>query len=167
MFAGKITIKQTDESDLPNILNLWNNGEVMNYVGYPNGLGWTMDDMKKWYKNQQDEPFHYSIYADDVGYCGETCYDEIENGTRIMGLEIKLLPTAQGKGIALYALKHTIEKAYNSGLYDGVYAEPHPENEAAIKLYKKLGLKDKLRPAYLEPSDTYMELDLSEWHNYR
>ena len=171
MFISKIIIKQTEKSDLPNILGMWNNGETMKYVGFPNGLGWTMNDMNKWFEElqAQKEYVHCSIYADDVGFCGETSYEthELEHITRNMGLEIKLLPVAQGKGIASYALKYAIDMAYNSGSFDVVHAEPHPENEAAIKLYKKLGLKFAERPQYLHPADTYMELDLTEWHNYR
>jgi hypothetical protein len=37
MYTGKITIKETTESDLENIKSLWNNGEVMFFVGFPGG----------------------------------------------------------------------------------------------------------------------------------
>lgn len=46
MYTGKITIKPTDESDLMNVMNLWDNGYVMFYVGFPNGLNTTIEDMK-------------------------------------------------------------------------------------------------------------------------
>ena len=43
-----ITISETGESDLENVLALWNDGDVMKYVGFPNGLGETMEGMLRW-----------------------------------------------------------------------------------------------------------------------
>ncbi|NLC94884.1 MAG: hypothetical protein GX676_04250 [Bacilli bacterium] len=41
MNYSEIMIKETTEEDLDNIMTLWNNGEVMKYVGFPEGLGIT------------------------------------------------------------------------------------------------------------------------------
>ena len=129
-----------------------------------------MDDMNEWYGRQKawKGGIHYSIYADGIGYCGETTYGghDVEYEHRNMGLEIKLLPVAQGKGIASFALKYAIDMAHKSGSFDSVWAEPHPENEPAKKLYAKLGLKPSTRPTYLHPADTYWELDLSNWNSH-
>ena len=57
MFTGKIIIKETDETDLVNIMNLWNNGEVMNFVGFPIGMGYNFDKIKNWYKKIKKENF--------------------------------------------------------------------------------------------------------------
>ncbi len=37
MYKGEITIRETTERDLENIMNLWNNGEAMFFVGFPDG----------------------------------------------------------------------------------------------------------------------------------
>jgi GNAT superfamily N-acetyltransferase len=111
VYTGKITIKETDQSDLPNIMQLWNNGQVMFYVGFPRGLGVTMERLQQWLDGINQDVFsrHYSIYAQDIGYCGETFYD-VDREHDLARLDIKLLPKAQGKGIAAYAFSHVINR---------------------------------------------------------
>lgn len=90
-----IKIKETSKEDLINIMSLWNNGEVMSYVGYPNGFGITLQKLRDWLPWAISKPnrCHYSIYHDEIGYCGETFYhvDEIH---RMASLDIKLVPEA-------------------------------------------------------------------------
>lgn len=43
-----IVIEETTKDDLDNVMSLWNNGEVMNFVGFPEGLGMTKDKMERW-----------------------------------------------------------------------------------------------------------------------
>jgi ribosomal protein S18 acetylase RimI-like enzyme len=86
-----------------------------------------------------------------------------------MGFEIKLLPKAQGKGIAEWALKKIIDMAISSKKIDSVWATPNKNNEKARNLYVKLGLKEKEFPMYLAEENsgyhTYMELKLNEYKN--
>jgi len=159
-----ITIKVTDESDLTNIMNLWNNGEVMKYVGFPDGLGYTEDKIKDWYKRNSENKFftHFSIYSEEDSYCGETGYGVAKSDDRNICLDIKLLPHVHGKGIAEYALRFVINEVKRTKVADSVWVDPHIDNEKAIKLYKKLGFIDKEYPDYLLHKEAekhrYMEL---------
>lgn len=165
----EITIKETDETDLMNTMNLWNNGEVTKYVGFPNGLGYSEEDIRNWFKKNQEIKFfkHFSIYSEEFGYCGETGYGMPKNEDKILSLDIKLLPKAQGKGIAEYSLRFAIEQAIKDKAGKKVYVDPHMENLNAIKLYKKLGFIEKPYPDYLKnddyPHSIYMELLLEEY----
>ncbi len=162
MYKGEITIKETTESDLENIMSLWNNGEVMFFVGFPDGLGITLEKLKKWLEGaiKKPERCHYSIYAEGIGYCGETFYDaDVEHD--LASLDIKLLPQAQGKGIAAKSLSFVIDKAFTDGNVNRVYVEPCSENRKAWALYEKLGFVRKTRPIYLEYEDNYLELTKS------
>ena len=40
-------IRETARDDLENIMSLWNNGDVMRYLGYPDGLGTTWAEMEE------------------------------------------------------------------------------------------------------------------------
>ena len=160
-------IRETSECDLENIMELWNNGEVMAFVGFPDGTDTTMDEMDEWFEELTNNPKkrHYSIYTDEVGYCGETYYNvDVETGTAC--LDIKLLPVAQGKGIAAAALKFAICKAFDVGNAERVYVEPHPDNHKAWALYEKLGFKSKPRPKYLYDAYTYVEITKDEWNRH-
>jgi len=159
VYTGTIRIKETNQADLPNIMQLWNNGQVMFYVGFPQGLGVTMERLQQWLEgiNQDTDSKHYSIYAQDIGYCGETFY-RIDREHDLAILDIKLLPRAQGKGIAAYALSCTIDHVFSNSLASKAYADPHPKNKKAWNLYAKLGFVSKPRPKFLEKGSTYLEV---------
>ena len=160
MYTGKIRIKETDQSDLQNVMKLWNNGQVMFYVGFPRGLGVTLERLQKWLDGVNQDIFcrHYSIYAEDIGYCGETFYD-IDREHDLARLDIKLLPKAQGKGIAAYAFSHVIDQVFSNNLATKAYADPHPDNKKALKLCAKLGFVSKPRPEFLEKGPAYLEVN--------
>lgn len=162
----RIIIKETSQEDLLNLMSLWNNGEVMSFVGYPQGLGMTLLKLMEWLPWAISKPgrCHYSIYQHEVGYCGETFY-HVDEMYETAALDIKLLPEAQGKGIAEFALRFAIEQAFIQGKAKRVYVDPHPDNVKAWKLYRKLGFTSKPRPTFLEPWDTYLEITREDWEN--
>lgn len=160
-----IIIRDTKKEDLSNIMELWNNGEVMYYVGFPNGLGVTLEQLEGWLDgvNQNELRKHYSIYTEELGYCGETYY-EIDTVHDLATLDIKLLPKAQGKGIANKALSYAIHQVFEHSLASRAYVEPNPENKKAWKLYDKLGFISKPRPDFLEAYDIYLEITKEVWN---
>ena len=48
--GDRIIIKSTEVDNLENIRNLWNNGEIMKWVGFPAGLNQSIKDVQKWWK---------------------------------------------------------------------------------------------------------------------
>jgi RimJ/RimL family protein N-acetyltransferase len=163
----QITIKETTKEDLINIMSLWNDGEVMHFVGFPKGLGITMGKMESWIKWVISKPqrCHYSIYAKDIGYCGETFYSVDDNGGS--ALDIKLFPQARGKGIAKQALLFAIKQAFCEGNAKWVYVDPHPDNKDAWKLYTALGFLSVPRPKYLGEGETYLEITKDQWELHK
>ena len=145
-------------------MELWNNGDVMLYVGFPDGIGVTLEDLEKWLIWAINKPgrCHYSIYVERIGYCGEAFYD-VDTEHETASLDIKLLPNARGKGIAEKAFRFVIDKAFTVGTAESVYVDPHPDNLKAWALYEKIGFLSKPRPSYLEEGDTYMEFTREEW----
>jgi|GEM_PF-744072 len=161
----QIVIKETSVDDLENILTLVNNGVVMKYVGYPDGLGVSLDDQQKWFKRAIQKPIccHYSIYTLDHAYYREIFYAiDSHNGGM---LDIKLLPAAQSKGIACQALAFVIGMAFEDGKADRVYVDPHPDNHKAWALYARIGFSTRPHPEYLEAGETYLEIMREEWLN--
>lgn len=160
-----LTIKETSKEDLENILLLWNDGEVMSFVGFQNGLGISMEKLLEWLPWAISKPkrCHYSIYHNEIGFCGETFYN-VDQKHGLAALDIKLRPKARGKGIAEYSLKFAIDQAFYQGNAISVYVDPQLDNEKAFKLYEKLGFSDRSRPDFLEEWDTYLELTRDEWY---
>lgn len=160
----KILIKETEKEDLKNLMNLWNDGQVMFFVGFPNGLNTTIEKMEEWLENIKKMKFtkHYSIYEEELGYCGETFYS-VDRINDISTLDIKLFSKSRGKGIASYALSYAINEVFKNNLASRAYVEPSPKNIKALKLYEKLGFVSKKRPEFLEPFETYLEITKEDW----
>lgn len=162
MLRSDIVIKETTEDDLNHIVELWNSGDVMFYVGFPQGLNVTKEKLvKQWlpHININHLRKHYSIYHQELGFCGETYYEVKTNHKA--ALDIKLFPKARGLGIATYSLKYAISNAFNLGQAEIVYVDPHIDNQKAVKLYKKLGFKELTHPES-KYRETHLYFELSK-----
>ena len=158
-----IIVKETTANDLVNVKQLWADGDVMKFVGFPKGLQETDERMKKWFErisSSRPAVNHFSIFNHDV-YCGEAFYQIDASHGNSAALDIKLFKFARGKGIAATALSYAIEEAFKNGA-DKVWVDPNPDNTKAIALYERLGFERKPMPDYLtadgEFTSIYMEL---------
>lgn len=167
----EVEIRSTGRADLSNVQRLWATPEVMRFVGFPDGLQETLEDLEtKWLPWVQNLPErqHYSIYARGIGYCGEAFYDVDEAGLACM--DIKLLPEARGKGIAALGLSHALDQAFLLGNARAAYVDPAPENEKALVLYKRLGFVTTQRAEHLDDPGcpyVYMEVSGEDWQAKR
>ena len=157
-----IIVKETTAEDLVNVKLLWADGDVMKFVGFPEGLHETDESMHRWFSrilSSRPATNHFSIFDNDI-YCGETFYS-IDEKSSSASLDIKLFKFARGKGIAAAALAYAIEEAFKNGAKK-VWVDPNLANEKAIALYERLGFVRKPMPEYLicEESENsiYMEL---------
>ena len=158
-----IEIRETTIRDIGNVQRLWADGDVMRFVGFPDGLHQTdeaMRDWLRWIESGRPAVNHYSIF-EDGRYCGESFY-EIDEEHQSAAVDIKLFRFARGRGIATAGLSHAISEAFRNGA-ESVWVDPNPENAKAIALYKRLGFQQKAFPAHLisgneAPVSVYMEL---------
>jgi len=157
-----IELRRTSPADLPDLLALWNDGRVMAFVGFADGLGTTPDAMEDWFRRLAADPSrrHYSIHASDIGFCGEA-YFAVDPSHDLATLDIKLRPAAQGRGIATRALEQMLEEVFRGGLASRAYVDPSRHKERALRLYERLGFLEATRPAWLEqpaPDALYLEI---------
>ena len=158
-----LEIKETTVEDLKNVQRLWADGDVMEFVGFPDGLHETDEGMKswlRWIETNRPGLNHYSIFEDGK-YCGESFY-EIDAEHKSAALDIKLFGFARGRGIATAGLAHAIKEAFRNGA-EIVWVDPNPANLKAIALYNRLGFQPKDFPEHLvsgdeAPDSIYMEL---------
>ena len=62
-----IEVKETTIIDINNVQKLWADGDVMRFVGFPNGLYQTDEEMQDWFRwIESSRPVlnHYSIFED-------------------------------------------------------------------------------------------------------
>ena len=157
----------TGTDDLLNVQKLWVTPEVMCYVGFPEGLYESVEHLRDRWLPWLQNPLmrqHYSIYANGIGYCGESFYDIDETGLACM--DIKLLPGARGKGIAFAGLAYALNEAFAVGNAKSAYVDPNPDNEKAIRLYERIGFHRTERASHLEDPGcpyVYMEISRNDW----
>jgi hypothetical protein len=96
----RVTIRYTAIHDLPDLMTLWNDGRVMKWVGFPEGLGYDLDKLMNWYSQLQANPnrHHFVVHEKGTGFCGELYYAADKEHKRA-GLDIKLIPETQGRRI--------------------------------------------------------------------
>lgn len=153
-------IERTREADLDDVQRLWDDPEVMRWVGYPKGLHYDDEALRRWLASIAEDPDrrHFVVRDDELGFCGELHYG-VDRDARRAALDVKLLPPARGRGIATAALGWLIDLVFASEPdVDLVWTEPAPENEAARRLYRRCGLRPRPRPDDLEPWPSFWAL---------
>jgi RimJ/RimL family protein N-acetyltransferase len=155
-----IVIRETSEGDLPALVALWNDGRIMRWVGYPDGLGIDEHGARAWFDQQRLDPdrHHFVAETDSLGFVGELYY-RVERRHRRAALDIKLRPEAQGRGLAGAGLRALCELVFAAepGV-DVVWVEPSRENVRARRLYARCGFVPAERPADLPPGESFWEL---------
>ena len=160
----RILLRPTTCDDLPDLLRLWNDGRLMSWVGFPEGLGYDQSKIDNWFECVQADPcrHHFLVFAPQIGFCGEA-YFAADLAHRRAGLDIKLLPEAQGQGIVVDALSTLISYIFETEPdIQVVWTEPSEQNLAARRLYTRCGLKPLPRPADLGQYESYWELSRDE-----
>jgi RimJ/RimL family protein N-acetyltransferase len=160
ILGERIILRSTTPDDLSDLLRLWNDGRVMRWVGYPNGLGYDQTKVESWFVRLQADPcrHHYVVSSPEIGFCGESYY-AADLAHRRASLDIKLPPEAQGQGFAMDALSTLIGYIFETEPdIQAVWTEPSEQNLASRRLYNRCGLQPRPRPADLGSGESYWEL---------
>ena len=158
----KLQIKPTEAVDLQELMILWNDGRVMRWVEFPEGLGVDIDYMHDWLERIQKPPMrrHYTVRTLTGDFVGETFYwiDE----TKLSAMDIKLTPEFQGQALARPVLRFALEKAFAAGA-ERCYVEPLEGNAPAWRLYRSLGFQEAIRPAHLDQDGSFLVLEKTDF----
>jgi RimJ/RimL family protein N-acetyltransferase len=163
----RVTLRRTAESDLPDLMRLWNDGRVMKWLGFPDGLDDDRHHVQNWFDRLQasHDRHHFVVHAEGMGFCGEVYYAADQVHQRA-GLDIKLIPEAQGQGVATGALRSLIDHVFEvEPEIEAVWTEPSAENAPARRLYERCGLRPGPRPPDLEGDLPYWELRRTDWES--
>ncbi len=138
--SEKINFVRFADSNRRNIRALWENGEVMRYVGYPDGLGWSQTKFDSEWPSLQDDPKALRLAVEDnTGrFLGEAMISSPGNDSFCQP-DLKLLPEFWGKGLAFEAWQTIMDRSWARWPEAGILVTPNVENARAIELYNRLG----------------------------
>lgn len=130
-------------ADIDLFCSLWNNPEVMHWVGFPEGLGMPPDGMEKVLSENSEDPLNAKLVvvrrADGVpiGECKLGTPDD--NG--VCETDVKLLPPFQGGGYGTELKRGLINYLFTRTKCTTVRATPNRENVASQKMQERVGAK--------------------------
>ena len=156
----RVILRSTSPADLADLMDMWNDGRVMQWVGFPDGLGYDREAVENWFAKIEANPtrHHYVVIGSGIGYCGEVYY-AVDLDHRRVSLDIKLILEAQGQGLATDALTTLIGHVFNvEEAVNSVWTQPGRVNLAARRLYERCGLRPAPRPADVQDGESYWAL---------
>lgn len=148
VFGPRIQIRPTSREDLPFLQALWNDGNVMRYKGYPDGMHVTDACMERWWSmtpQAQDAttndlaltPPHCTLHLLDGTPIGELSYSlDVQRRARI---DLKLAAQYWGQGLATEALTLALRELFAITDITKVIVEPVPANTRALQLFQRCG----------------------------
>jgi RimJ/RimL family protein N-acetyltransferase len=157
--GSRVILRSTRPEDLAELIDLWNDGAVMHWVGFPDGLGYTPEKAAAWLEGVRTsvKAYHFCARTQDGEFLGEV-FCRLDPEGRRAGLDIKFLPRAQGRGLSRDALLGLIDWVFATfPETDAVWTEPRADNLAARTLYYSCGLRETVRPAGMHEADSYWE----------
>ncbi len=145
-------IRLPKDEDFNFIKNLWLDGEVMKYVGFPKGLKVPDEEINLWLDNENPKRIRLVVEEKSSGQLiAETGWQRdgefpYANGRKSASLEIKIAKPFWGQGFGTEILKTLIDYIFKNTETIVVFVDPNIENVGANKLYKKLGFKSIGKP---------------------
>ena len=150
VFGPRIRIRPTRQQDLPFLQALWNDGTVMRYKGYPNGMQVTESCMERWWATTpQSQASHLALSSHAISHhlielldgtpIGEFSYT-IDVHKRAL-VDLKLAPQYWNHHYALEALTMALHDLFSTAFVTKVLAEPSQEHVAARHLYQRCGFQ--------------------------
>ncbi len=152
----RVVLRPTCHEDLPFLQELWNDGAVMRYVGFPQGLGIDEHGLQKWFEKlehhrQTERDREHWIIENKLGQpIGEAFYKAEQDyfgykAEKMAGIDLKLARRFWGQGYATDALRTLARHLFEERGSETLVVSPNLANQAALKLYARLGFEPKNR----------------------
>ncbi|MCF7918357.1 MAG: GNAT family N-acetyltransferase [Candidatus Cloacimonetes bacterium] len=135
----RLRIIRAEPKDADFISSLWNNPEIMKYVGFPEGLHKTAADIIKQINSNSEILEALLIIETLSGKRIGQCKLGKPDKDKISATDIKLLPEEQGKGYGTETKHGLLEYLFTNTDCEIVQATPNIHNIASIKMQKKAG----------------------------
>jgi RimJ/RimL family protein N-acetyltransferase len=139
----RLLLRQFTEADVPLILSLNSDPEIVKYVHEPTlkteeqAHKILLDIILPQYKNNLGRwAIHTKEHMDFIGWCGLKYRPEIDE----IDLGYRLMQKAWGKGYATEAAQASLEHGFTELNLKLITGRAHIENQASIKVLEKIGM---------------------------
>ncbi len=137
----RVRVALPDDGDIDILHRLWNDPVVMRFVGFPEGLFITREQLKKQLTIDRDDPFNRVLMAERksdgtvVGQCklGST------NDDNVAHTDVKLLPQFQGMGYGTEIKRALVDYQFRHTDCRAVEGSPNKDNVSSIRMQEKVG----------------------------
>jgi FMN phosphatase YigB (HAD superfamily)/RimJ/RimL family protein N-acetyltransferase len=138
-------LRPVTPADLPFLQALWNDGAVMQHVGFPGGLGMTEENMARWWERCQSWTATHLLIETPAGTpLGESGWGFMDTPGLV---ELKLARAHWGQGYAADALGALLDYLFRHTTIEQAVVTPHHRNAAARRLYRRFGFQPASPPA--------------------
>jgi len=155
----RVMLRTVEKRDLPFLLSLWNDPQVMRYAGAKQGKRWDQSDIEDWYQRylkrvrpNRSEEVQLIIELRDGTPIGESgcgvrkkcwsCKDYSPPLGKLVGMtDVKLAPKYWGKGYGTEAMREVVRYLFTNTPLEVILVPPHRENIAAMRVYEKSGFR--------------------------
>ena len=151
----RLKVRKAETSDVEMYLSLWNCGKVMRNVGFPKGLGISVEKMRKKIECFDQSEFDQTlvILEKESGKRIGECKLGLPNKIGISTTDIKLLPEYWGKGYGKEIKNALCKYLFNNTTAKTIESSPNEENIASQKMQIACGGKEISREVYHFPPE--------------
>ena len=137
--SGRMRLKKATHQDVSTLQKWWNDGALMESVGFPKGLDISEEKVKKTL-DKKNHAIMIAFDKEDGTPIGEFSYGQIdiEEGTARVGLKIANLKY-QGRGYGKEGLEAFLEYLFMTYALEAVLIDTFTENKKARSLYEAFG----------------------------
>lgn len=143
----RVFLRPWRPDDAAGLVELWSDGRVMRYVGFPNGLTVSEPGVREmiarargaW--NLAEDYYRFAVVRAEAGeFMGEAAAGQVSPDGDTSP-DIKLLPRFWGQGYGREALALIVELTFAFTPAQRIVLEPHVENVAARRTYATAGFR--------------------------
>lgn len=132
-----LTIRSAEQKDAIILTMWWNDGKVMEHVGFPEGLNQSIEKTIKQIGYNDNNESQLCIIEVDNKRIGETNY-KIKAEVAEIGIKI-CVPTYQNKGYGTKILKILIKFLFDNYNIEKIILDTNLKNKRAQHVYEKVG----------------------------
>lgn len=137
---GDLVIRDATPTDAELLCAWWNDGNVMEHAGFPNGLGISRNAVAEQLAKDDDEIHRQLILEIDFVPVGEMNYRNKGNKTAEIGIKICNFEEHE-KGFGTRYLKMLIGHLFYEKGYDRIILDTNVKNKRAQHVYDKIGFR--------------------------